>query len=202
MRSVSATWVLGQRPLCFERRIVRVDLLLELGRQRLVDVLVLVELLFVVELLLRRPSARRSDPVDLARDAQLVERLLARLAMRRLVGKALHQVAVAPDGVAPARRRSSFASRVLLFLRRQFVGGRRRRDDPLQRAVGIELALLLVGALGDQPIGSDLLAVQLALDDRRAAGSAARARLRQRDRQGREQQRPDSLREARRAQTP
>ena len=177
MRWWSATWFLAQqRPLCLERpRRWRRSSCLELARKRLFDLCVLVELCFRRRASSSRSSTRRirsprRHPLPAIR--KLVERL-ARAPLRCAAssGKRCHQVAVATHRVTPGGG-LQLVRELLLLLCRLFVGGRGVGGMiRFREAVGVELALLLVGALRNRAIGVTFLPIHLALDGSRAVPS-------------------------------
>jgi hypothetical protein len=126
---------LRQRALRFERGIVGIDLLREGVRQGLLDLVVHVELALLVELLALLLQQRDAGVRALHQDSPLVERTLACLVVLRLVGEALHQVAVAPDRVVHGLGRDLVGD-VLLLLGGALVIGKAWRKDPLQRSSG------------------------------------------------------------------
>jgi hypothetical protein len=89
--------------------------------------------------------------------AHIVQRSLATLVVRGLVGVAQHQVAVTADGIFGGRIGQRFLMQALFFGSTLF-GIHARRHGLLLRAILVEHALFAVQALGDRAIRRVLLA--------------------------------------------
>src|SRR5262249_34070768 len=146
--------VLDELLLGFDAGVVRVQRLLELAGQRLA----FVELGFVQQRLALVVEVPDAVLGGLHRLVGVVQRHVARALVGGLVGVALHQHAVAANGVL-LRQPFGGGAAVSGFLGGALLGAEEGRQRRTLRAVGVEHALFARRAFGDGAVAGELAAI-------------------------------------------